>query len=81
MKKKQTYLHTLKKRIKHKNEDLCPVCDENLYYDEHITKRVGLLADDDITIEGWMCPSCKSRFDIDDNLTYISTTNNRLGKA
>ena len=71
----------LKKRKSKKNKDLCPVCDINLYYNEQITQRVGILADDDHTIEGWMCPHCNSRFDIDNNLTYINASNNQPGKA
>ena len=78
MEKKQTYLHIQKKK---KNRDLCPVCDENLYYDNQTTQRVGLLADDDYTIEGWMCPYCKSRFDLKDNLLYIKPHNIHIGRA
>ena len=81
MGKKQTYLHTQKKRINLKNNDLCPVCDKNLYYDEQVSQRIGLLGDDDFTVEGWMCPGCKSRFDIDDNLTYINASINKPGIA
>ena len=81
MEKKQTFLRTLRKKKNQKNKDLCPVCDENLYYDEQITKRIGLLANDDYTVEGWMCPECKSRFDINDKLTYIDASNNMPGKA
>ena len=78
MEKKQIYSHTQKKK---KNRDLCPVCDENLYHDNQITKRIGLLADDDYTIEGWMCPHCKSRFDLKDNLLYIKPHNIYVGRA
>ena len=81
MEKKQTYSLTLKKKKNQKIKDLCPVCDTNLYYNDEITQRVGILADDDYTIEGWMCPECRSQFDIDNNLTYINTSNNQPGKA
>ena len=81
MEKKRTYSLTLKKKKNQKNKDLCPVCDTNLYYDDQITQRVGILGDDDYTVEGWMCPECRSRFDIDNNLTYINTSNNQPGKA
>ena len=81
MEKKQTYSLTLKKKKNQKNKDLCPVCDANLYYDDQITQRVGILGDDDYTVEGWMCPECRSRFDIDNNLTYINASNNQPGKA
>ena len=81
MEKKQICSHTQKKKKKSKNRDNCPVCDENLYYDNHITQRVGLLADDDYTIEGWMCPHCTSRFDLKNNLVYINPTNISVGRA
>ena len=66
---------------KKKKSDNCPVCDENLYYDSHITQRVGLLAADDYTIEGWMCPHCNSQFDLKNNLVYINPTNISVGRA
>jgi hypothetical protein len=63
------------------NKDLCPACYENLYFDDDITQRVGILSEDYFTVEGWMCPHCKSRFDLDNNLLYISDQNNKVGKA
>jgi uncharacterized protein YbaR (Trm112 family) len=60
---------------------LCPVCDENLYYDNQFTQRVGVLADDDFTIEGWMCPFCRAQFDLDNNLLYINPQDIQVGKA
>ena len=80
MEKKQTCLHTQKKKKK-KNKDLCPVCDENLYYTSDTTQRVGLLAEDDYSIEGWMCPFCKSRFDVKDNLVNINYSDISIGRA
>ena len=56
---------------KKKNRDLCPVCSEDLKYDNYVTQRIGLLAEDDYTVEGWMCPHCKSQFDLKDNLLHI----------
>ena len=81
MAKKRIYSHTQRKRKNKKNKDLCPVCDESLYYDGEITQRVGLLADDDYTIEGWMCPFCNSQFDLKNNLMYINPTNISIGRA
>ena len=78
MEKKQICLHTQKKTM---NEDLCPVCDENLYYDNQFTQRVGVLADDDFTIEGWMCTFCRAQFDLDNNLLYINPQDIQVGKA
>jgi len=60
---------------------LCPVCDENLYYDNQFTQRVGVLADDDFTIEGWMCPFCRAQFDLDNNLLYINPQDIQVGNA
>ena len=59
-------------RKKKKSKDPCPVCDESLYYNNDTTQRVGLLAEDDYSIEGWMCPFCKSHFDLNDNLVNIN---------
>ena len=78
MEKKQLCSHMQKKK---KKSDNCPVCEVNLYYDSEITQRVGLLADDDYTIEGWMCPHCTSQFDMKDNLIYISPINISIGRA
>ena len=78
MEKRPTSLHTQKKK-KSKKRDLCPVCDENLYFDNNT--RVGLLARDDFTVEGWMCPHCDSRFDLDNNLVQISPKHIDIGRA
>jgi len=76
--KKRRYLHTQKNQKT--SEDCCPVCDEDLYWDEYTTQRVGVL-DANNDVEGWMCPHCNSLFDLDENLTYISLPNIELGKA
>ena len=78
MEKRQMSLHTQKKK---KIKDLCPVCDENLFFDNYTTQRVGLLARDDFTVEGWMCPHCDSRFDLDNNLVQISPKHIDIGRA
>ncbi len=78
MGKKRRYLHTQKNQKT--SEDCCPVCDEDLYWDEYTTQRVGVL-DANNDVEGWMCPHCNSLFDLDENLTYISLPNIELGKA
>ena len=64
-----------------RKNDKCPACDKNLYLDRFLTKKVGLLSNDDETVEGWMCPYCRSTFDLEDNLTYIKTHGNHYGKA
>jgi hypothetical protein len=67
------------KNLKYDYIDPCPACGENLYYDEHYTKRVALLDKGDIT--AWQCPFCSCQFDLKDNFTYINMSDNRAGKA
>ena len=76
---KQKCLHTLKGKKKGIN-DPCPVCEENLYYDDDYTRRIGLLDNYD-ELEGWMCPYCRATFDNFNNLSYIRTVNTTQGKA
>ena len=78
MEKKPMSLHMGKKKT---SKAPCPVCDEELYYDNDTTQRVGLLADDYYSLEGWMCPHCTSRFDMDDNLMGVSPINIKIGRA
>ena len=79
MEKKQISSHMQRK--KKKSKDPCPVCDESLYYNNDTTQRVGLLAEDDYSIEGWMCPFCKSHFDLNDNLVNINHEAIMVGRA
>ena len=58
--KNQKKLNKRKKSTK----DPCPICDENLYLDSTFTSRVGLLDGPD-EVYGWMCPFCRSEFDVD----------------
>ena len=80
MEKKQNLLH-IKKR-KQNNEDLCPVCEGNLYHNESFTKRIGIV---DTTgnhdVIGWICPHCKSEFDKSDKLMNIYGENFNEGMA
>ena len=76
---KQKYSHMLRGK-KRTNNDPCPVCSEELYYDEEYTRRIGIL-DDSHNVEGWMCPYCRATFDNSNNLSYISTVNSTQGKA
>ena len=52
--------------------DPCPICDAELYFDGSITKRCGLL-DAGENVVGWLCPSCRSEFDDNDELVDIFT--------
>ena len=79
MQDKHKFLDTLKPKKK-KILDPCPVCDEDLYYDDDYTRRIGLLDNFD-KLEGWMCPYCRATFDKKDNLSYISVANINQGKA
>lgn len=79
MEKKQNLLHTQKKKSK-KSLDPCPVCDKELYFDEHYSKRAGLL-DENEEVVGWMCPFCKSEFDFSNRVTYIMPMDNSRGIA
>ena len=68
------------RKKKTNSDDPCPVCEEELYYDDDYTRRIGLLDNSD-KLEGWMCPYCNATFDNFNNLSYISTTNTMQGKA
>ena len=75
MEEKQNYSEKPKKKPKKfkrgkSTKDLCPVCDENLYLDTEFTQRVGLLDDED-DVYGWMCPFCRSEFDVDGEILRI----------
>ena len=65
---------------KSKPQDLCKICDSNLYYNKKVTKRIGLL-DVHREITGWICPKCYSEFDLEDNIVYIYGENSIQGKA
>ena len=78
MVQKQNLLDT--KRKNHKIEDLCPVCDKNLYFNGDISKRVGLLDADDEVI-GWLCPFCKTEFDFNEKVIHIMGDEEIRGEA
>jgi RNase P subunit RPR2 len=65
---------------KGKPKDLCQICDSNLYFNNEVTKRIGLL-DSHREITGWICPKCGSEFDLKDNIVYIYGENSIQGKA
>ena len=68
---------TTKKKV---STDPCPICNKELYLDKEYTKRVGLLDDFDEII-GWMCPHCKSEFDVDNHLTKFLGEGTIRGEA
>ena len=61
------YSHTLKKK---NSDDLCPVCDKDLFLTTTLSQRVGLLESDN-TIAGWICPFCETEFGNNDEIVYI----------
>ena len=78
--KTQKYLHIRKKSDLKTSHDPCPICEENLYYDEVASKRIGVIERNG-DIDSWKCPSCKSEFDLDDNILYIYGSETEGGKA
>ena len=67
---------TRRKKLK----DPCIVCDEELYLDGEFTQRIGLLDETD-EVTGWMCPHCKSEYDMDGKITNLGGTSNISGEA
>ena len=79
----QSLLHMQKKpktTKKKESADPCPICNKELYLDKEFTQRVGLLDDFDEII-GWMCPHCKSEFDVDNHLTKFLGEGTIRGEA
>ena len=69
-------LHTQKRKTK----DRCPICKNNLYLDNKVSKRVGILNDFD-EVEEWMCPYCDSIFNVDGKPTVLYGKMNVEGEA
>jgi len=55
---------------KKKSKEPCPVCENELYYDDKLSKKCALLDEYD-NILGWICPYCRSEFDNSDNLVEM----------
>ena len=79
MKQKRKYSDTQKKK-KSKKYDGCPICKQDLYYDEVTTKRIGILNERG-QVNEWKCPFCKSEFDLDNNILYIYGSESNSGIA
>ena len=77
---KQSLSHTKKKNQSEILKDPCPICESDLYLNEEFTKRIGLL-DSHREVHGWICPKCKSEFDLNDNIVYIYGEKSIQGKA
>jgi hypothetical protein len=69
--------------IKKKNsiiQDLCPACEKNLYLNGDVSKRIGIVDDDDDVI-GWLCPYCKTQFDFDEKVVDLMASEEIRGEA
>ena len=69
-----------KKTEPRKIKDPCDVCDGELYLDGEYTQRIGLIDDTD-EVYGWMCPHCRSEFDMDGKIINLSGNGNISGEA
>ena len=57
---------------KNKNKDSCPICSHNLEYNDYVTRRIGLV-DENEDLFGWQCPKCDSQFNLVDKITMMAT--------
>ena len=69
-------LHTQRR----KRKDNCPICENSLYLNSIISKRVGILNEFD-EVEEWMCPFCDSRFTLNNKPTMLYGKMNVEGEA
>ena len=68
------------KRNPKKLQDNCPICDNSLYLNSIISKRVGILNEFD-EVEEWICPFCETKFNLKDKPTVLYGTMNVEGEA
>ena len=69
-----------KKTESRKIKDPCVVCDKELYLDGEFTQRIGLINEHD-DVYGWMCPHCRSEFDMEGKITNLDGSGNISGEA
>ena len=79
IKETSKYSHTQKKKTNSK-KDPCEVCGKDLYYDDEVTQRIGMMESDG-EVSSWKCPFCESEFDLDNNILYIYGEDNVKGLA
>ena len=60
--------------------DPCPICSEELHLNHEFTQRIGLLDNYDEVL-GWICPHCRSEFNIDNQLTKFMGEDGMSGEA
>jgi uncharacterized protein with PIN domain len=75
----RTYSPTQKKN-NNIDDDRCPVCNRDLYFNEVVTQKIGIM-DHNGDVNEWKCPFCKSEFDLDDNILYIYGSESDSGLA
>ena len=57
---------------KKKSKEPCPVCENELYFNDELSKKCALLNENNFVV-GWICPHCRSEFNNDDNIIEIFT--------
>ena len=79
---RQSLSVTKKKPIKEEKEeqDLCPVCNYNLFHNDKVTKRIGIINKFE-KVKGWLCPHCMSEFDLDNGIVELFGEDIIKGKA
>ena len=60
--------------------DPCPICSKELHLNHEFTQRVGLLDNFDEVV-GWLCPHCRSEFNIDNELVKFMGEDGMRGEA
>ena len=78
-KQSKKYSHTQKEK-NNCDDDKCPVCNRDLYFNEVVTQRIGIV-DSFGDINEWKCPFCNSEFDLDNNILYIYGSETNSGIA
>ena len=60
--------------------DPCPICSKELHLNHEYTQRVGLLDNYDEVV-GWLCPHCRSEFNVDNQLVKFMGEDGTRGEA
>ena len=69
------------KTTEHKKiKDPCLICEKELYLDGEFTQRIGLIDGQD-DVYGWMCPHCKTEFDMEGKITSLNGDSSISGEA
>ena len=68
------------KKKRPKLEDFCPACDKNLFLNKNISKRIGLL-DENEDVIGWLCPFCKTEFNFNEKVIHLMGNEEIRGEA